>query len=47
MGDVRITSDRYEITEIVYMNGKGPVHRYIVDGFRHVSFTESELRTRL
>ena len=48
MGDVRITNDRYEITEIVYMNGnKGPVHRYIVDGFRHVSFSESELRTRL
>jgi hypothetical protein len=48
MGDVRITSERHEITEIVYMNGnKGPVHRYIVDGFRHVSFTESELRTRL
>jgi hypothetical protein len=35
MGDVRITSERHEITEIVYMNGKGPVHRYIVDGFRH------------
>jgi hypothetical protein len=48
MGDVRITSERHEITEIVYMNGnKGPVHRYIVDGFRHVSFAESELRTRL
>ena len=48
MGDVRITSERHEITEIVYMNGnKGPVHRYIVDGFHHVSFTESELRSRL
>ena len=48
MGDVRITSERHEITEIVYMNGnKGPVHRYIVEGFRHVSFSESELRTRL
>ena len=47
MGDVRITSERHEITEIVYMNGKGPVHRYILDGFRHVSFAESELRSRL
>ena len=47
MGDVRITNDKYEITEIVYMNGKGPVHRYILDGFRHVSFAESELRSRL
>jgi hypothetical protein len=45
MGDVRITSKRHEITEIVYMKGKGPVHRYIVNGF--VSFAESELRTRL
>jgi hypothetical protein len=47
MGDVRITNERHEITEIVYMNGKGPVHRYIVEGFRFVSFAESELRTRL
>ena len=47
MGDVRITSERHEITKIVYMNSKGPVHRYILDGFRHVSFAESELRSRL
>ena len=48
MGDVRITNERHEITEIVYMNGnKGPVHRYIVEGFRFVSFAESELRSRL
>ena len=47
MGDVIITNERYKITEIVYMNGKGPVHRYIVDGFRFVSFAKSELRSRL
>ena len=47
-GDMTVDPERREITEIVYMNGnKGPVHRYIIDGYRHVSFSESQLRVRL
>jgi len=29
------------------MNGKGPLYRYLIDGYRHVSFSESQLRLRL
>jgi hypothetical protein len=46
-GDMTVDPERREITEIVYMNGKGPVHRYILDGYRHISFSESQLRVRL
>ena len=42
-----IDPERREISEIVFMNGKGPVHRYILDGYKHVSFSESQLRAGL
>ena len=42
-----VDPDRREISEIVYMNGKGPVHRYILDGYKNISFSESQLRARL
>ena len=46
-GDVTVTHDRREITEVIYMNGKGPVYRYIVEGFKNVSFSDDELRNKL
>jgi hypothetical protein len=42
-----VDPERKEISEIVYMNGKGPLYRYLIDGYRHVSFSESQLRSRL
>ena len=46
-GDMTVDPERREISEIVYMNGKGPVHRYILDGYKNISFSESQLRARL
>ena len=43
-----VNPERREITEVLMMNGnKGPVHRYIINGYKHISFSESQLRTRL
>ena len=46
-GDMTVDPERREITEVLMMNGKGPLYRYLVDGYRHVSFSESQLRLRL
>jgi hypothetical protein len=46
-GDVGITDERHEITEIIYVNGRGDPIRYIVSGFPYVSFSADELRSRL
>ena len=46
-GDMTVDPERREITEVLMMNGKGPLYRYLVDGYRFVSFSESQLRTRL
>jgi hypothetical protein len=46
-GDMTVDPERREITEVLMMNGKGPLYRYLIDGYRHVSFSESQLRARL
>jgi hypothetical protein len=46
-GDMTVDPERREITEVLMMNGKGPLYRYLVDGYRHISFSESQLRVRL
>ena len=42
-----IDPERREISEVLMMHGKGPLYRYLVDGYKHVSFSESQLRARL
>jgi hypothetical protein len=46
-GDMTVDPERREITEVLMMHGKGPLYRYLVDGYRHISFSESQLRVRL
>jgi len=46
-GDMTVDPERREITEVLMMHGKGPLYRYLVDGYRFVSFSESQLRLRL
>lgn len=46
-GDVRIDKVKRKITELVYMNGKGPFVRYILEGLPNVSYSEQELRDKL
>ena len=46
-GDMTVNPERKEITEVLMMQGKGPLYRYLVDGYKHVSFSESQLRARL
>jgi len=47
MGDVRIDRTQRRISEIVYMNGKGPTFRYLLGGINGTSYEESELRKKL
>ncbi len=42
-GDISWSREPREITNIVIMNGKGPVYRYLLKGFDGKSFTENEL----
>lgn len=46
-GDVTVTLERHTITDIIYMNGKAPTIRYLIDGYDNVSFTEQQLRSKL
>jgi hypothetical protein len=46
-GDMTVDPERREITEVLMMHGKGPLYRYLIDGYRFVSFSESQLRARL
>ena len=46
-GDVRVSLKKHTILEILYMNGSGPTIRYIVTGYKNVSFSEDQLKSRL
>jgi hypothetical protein len=46
-GDMTIDPERREISEVLMMHGKGPLYRYLVDGYKNISFSESQLRARL
>jgi len=46
-GDTTVDPERKQIAEVLMMNGKGPLYRYLVNGYKHVSFSESQLRVRL
>ena len=46
-GDMTVDPERKEITEVLMMNGKGPLYRYLVDDYKHVSFSKSQVRARL
>jgi hypothetical protein len=47
MGGVTIDRTPRKIKEIVYMNGKGPTFRYLLEGVSETSYEESELRRTL
>jgi hypothetical protein len=46
-GDVTVSLKKHTILEILYMNGSGPTIRYIVTGYKNVSFSEDQLKSRL
>jgi len=46
-GDVTVSLKKHTILEILYMNGSGPTIRYIVTGYKNVSFSEYQLKSRL
>jgi hypothetical protein len=46
-GDYRVDRTPRKISEVVEINGPGPLFRYILEGIKGVSYKDSDLRKRL